>query len=275
MALVSSKEMLIKARNGGYAVGAFNADNMEVVKAIIRAAEEMKAPVIVQTTPKTISYGSSELYVAMVQAEAKKATIPVCLHLDHGMNQGLIEECIAKGYTSVMIDGSKESFEKNIQLTQRVVEVAKEKNIPVEAELGQIGGSKDTYTKVEEAIIFVENTNIDSLAIAIGTAHGFYAGEPKLNKDRLSQIAQVITIPLVLHGASGLLEEEVKDCVARGIAKVNFATEVRVAYTEAIKILFKKEPDIFDTKIYGEVGMKAVRELVRNKIKICGCENKE
>ena len=240
MALVTSKEMLTKARKGGYAVGAFNAENMEMVKAIIAAAEELKAPVMIQTTPSTVKYGTSATYAAIVKAEAEKASVPVCMHLDHGSSYELAEECIGNGYTSVMIDGSKEDFENNIAVSKKVVEMAHGKGIPVEAELGKVGGKEDdlvaeadTNTDVNEAVEFVERTGVDSLAIAIGTAHGFYVGTPVLDKERLSEIAKVVSIPLVLHGASGISDEDVADCVSRGISKVNFATELRVAFTDA------------------------------------------
>ena len=281
MALVTSKEMLTKARKGGYAVGAFNAENMEMVKAIIAAAEELKAPVMIQTTPSTVKYGTSATYAAIVKAEAEKASVPVCMHLDHGSSYELAEECIGNGYTSVMIDGSKEDFENNIAVSKKVVEMAHGKGIPVEAELGKVGGKEDdlvaeadTNTDVNEAVEFVERTGVDSLAIAIGTAHGFYVGTPVLDKERLSEIAKVVSIPLVLHGASGSSDEDVADCVSRGISKVNFATELRVAFTDACKKLYVEKPETFDPKAYGKVGMAAVKELVMNRMRVCGCDGK-
>ncbi|MGO5051707.1 class II fructose-bisphosphate aldolase [Lachnospiraceae bacterium LCP25S3_G4] len=281
MSLVTSKEMLIKARKNGYAVGAFNAENMEMVKAIIAAAEELNAPVMLQTTPSTIKYGKSSMYAAMVKAAAEEASIPVCLHLDHGSSYELAVECMNHGYTSIMIDGSGEELEKNIEITQKVVEEAHKRGLPVEAELGKVGGKEDdlevevdTNTDVQEAVLFVEQTGIDSLAVAIGTAHGFYVGTPVLDKERLSEIAKVVSIPLVLHGASGISDEEVADCVNRGIAKVNFATELRVAYTRAWKKLYEEAPNTFDPKAFGKAGMEAVKELVMNRMKVCGCDGK-
>ena len=192
MPLVTSKEMLLKAQKGGYAVGAFNVENMEMVKAVIAAAEELKAPVMLQTTPSTIKYGTVETYAAIVAAEAKKASVPVCLHLDHGSSYELAVQCLENGYTSVMIDGSHEDFEGNIAVSKKVVEAAKAQGIPVEAELGKVGGKEDdleaeadTNTDPMEAKEFVERTGIDSLAVAIGTAHGFYVGTPVLDKERL------------------------------------------------------------------------------------------
>lgn len=273
--------MLLDAQKGGYAVGAFNVENMEMVKAVIAAAEELNAPVMLQTTPSTVKYGSLETYAAIVAAEAKKATVPVCLHLDHGNSYELAMAAIEAGYSSVMIDGSHESLENNIAITKKVVEDAEKKEIPVEAELGKVGGKEDDLeaeadmnTDPIEAKQFVDRTRVSSLAIAIGTAHGFYAGTPVLDKERVSEIKALVSVPLVLHGASGLSNEEIKECVNRGMCKVNFATELRVAYTDAVKRLLEEKPETFDPKKIGEVGMLAVKELAVNRMKVCGCVNK-
>lgn len=281
MPLVTSKKMLLDAQKGGYAVGAFNVENMEMVKAVIAAAEELNAPVMLQTTPSTVKYGSLETYAAIVAAEAKKATVPVCLHLDHGNSYELAMAAIEAGYSSVMIDGSHESLENNIAITKKVVEDAEKKEIPVEAELVKVGGKEDDLeaeadmnTDPIEAKQFVDRTRVSSLAIAIGTAHGFYAGTPVLDKERVSEIKALVSVPLVLHGASGLSNEEIKECVNRGMCKVNFATELRVAYTDAVKRLLEEKPETFDPKKIGEVGMLAVKELAVNRMKVCGCVNK-
>lgn len=281
MPLVTSKKMLLDAQKGGYAVGAFNVENMEMVKAVIAAAEELNAPVMLQTTPSTVKYGSLETYAAIVAAEAKKATVPVCLHLDHGNSYELAMAAIEAGYSSVMIDGSHESLENNIAIIKKVVEDAEKKEIPVEAELGKVGGKEDDLeaeadmnTDPIEAKQFVDRTRVSSLAIAIGTAHGFYAGTPVLDKERVSEIKALVSVPLVLHGASGLSNEEIKECVNRGMCKVNFATELRVAYTDAVKRLLEEKPETFDPKKIGEVGMLAVKELAVNRMKVCGCVNK-
>ena len=278
MPLVTSKEMLLKAQEGGYAVGAFNAENMEMVKAIIQAAEELKAPVMIQTTPSTIKYGTVDTYAAIVAAEAKKASVPVCLHLDHGSSFELAMQAIHAGYTSVMIDGSKLDFEANIAETKRVADVANALDIPCEAELGKVGGKEDdleaeadTNTDPQEAKEFVERTGVTSLAVAIGTAHGFYVGTPVLDKERLSEIREVVDI---LHGASGLSDEDVSDCVKRGICKVNFATELRAAYSKAVKELLEEKPDTIDPKAYGKTAIAAVKELVMARMKVCGCDGK-
>ena len=281
MPLVTSEQMLMEAQKGGYAVGAFNVENMEMVKAVIEAAEEMKAPVMLQTTPSTVKYGTLETYVGIVAAEASRAAVPVCLHLDHGSSFELAVRAIMAGYTSVMIDGSRESFEDNIALGKRVVDVAGACGIPVEAELGKVGGKEDdleaeadTNTDPLQAREFVERTGVSSLAIAIGTAHGFYAGTPVLDKVRVSEIKREVSVPLVLHGASGLSDEDVKECVDRGICKVNFATELRVAYTDAGKKLLAEKPDTFDPKKLGTAGMAAVKELVMERMRVCGCVHK-
>ena len=281
MPLVTSEKMLLDAQKGNYAVGAFNVENMEMVKAVIAAAEELKAPVMLQTTPSTIKYGTVETYAAIVRAEAEKASVPVCLHLDHGNSFELAVRAMKAGYTSVMIDGSGEDFENNIAVTKKVVDVAKAIGIPVEAELGKVGGKEDdleadadTNTDPAEAKEFVERTGVSSLAVAIGTAHGFYVGTPVLDKPRVSAIREVVSVPLVLHGASGLSEEDVRECVERGMCKVNFATELRAAYTAAVKKLLEEKPETYDPKKFGTAAMEAVKEQVKIRMKMCGCDGK-
>lgn len=281
MAFVTSERMLLDAKEGKYAIGAFNVENMEMVKAVIRAAEEMKAPVMLQTTPSTINYGGLKTYFANVKAEAEHASIPVALHLDHGNSFDLAIEAIREGYTSIMIDGSAKVFEENVKLTKRVVDVAKISQIPVEAELGKIAGKEDDlvveeggYTDPLEAKEFVERTGITSLAIAIGTAHGLYTQDPVLDKERVSEIRALVDIPLVLHGGSGLDDDDVKECIQRGICKINFATELRIAYTDGIKEVLRKDPDEFDPKVFGRAGMERVRDMVIERIKLCGSQGK-
>lgn len=281
MPLVTSTKMLKDAQKGNYAVGAFNAENMEMVKAIIQAAEELKAPVMIQTTPSTIKYGTLETYFAMVSAEAKKASVPVCLHLDHGSSFELAVQAMKAGYTSVMIDGSHEDFEGNVAVSKKVADVANALGIPVEAELGKVGGKEDdleadadTNTDPQEAKEFVERTGVTSLAVAIGTAHGFYHGTPVLDKERVSEVKELVSVPLVLHGASGLSEEDVRECVERGMCKVNFATELRAAYTDACKKLLEEKPETFDPKKLGIVGIEAVKEIVKSRMIMCGCDGK-
>lgn len=279
MSMTTTHEMLKRAMDNGYAVGAFNVENMEMVFAVIRAAEAMRAPVILQTTPSTVRYGGLPMYAAMVRVAAEKATVPVAVHLDHGDSPELVQQAVAAGYTSVMIDGSRLPFEENIAVTQKAVSLAGE--LPVEAELGKVGGKEDdvesdgnAYTDPAEAKEFVRRTGISSLAVGIGTAHGFYTGIPCLNKTRLKEIRQIVDIPLVLHGASGVPDEDVRDCIALGISKVNFATELRVAYTKGVREYLSADAKAFDPKKYGTAGMHEVEELVKRKIQVCGCENR-
>ena len=281
MSLVTTKELMLDAQKNHYAIGAFNAENMEMVQAIIAAAEELRAPVIVQTTPGTLKYASPAMFHAMVAAAASEASVPVVMHLDHGSSYELAMKAFRAGYTSVMIDGSHHVFEENIEITKEVVRACHAAGIPVEAELGKVGGKEDdleaeadTNTDPQEAKEFVERTGVTSLAVAIGTAHGFYVGTPVLDKERLSEIREVVDIPLVLHGASGLSDEDVSDCVKRGICKVNFATELRAAYSKAVKETFAENENTIDPKVYGKKAIQAVKELVEARMKVCGCDGK-
>lgn len=282
MAYVTTKELLADAVSHRYAVGAFNCENLEMAMAIVAAGEACRAPLIIQTTPSTVNYASVGLFAAMVRELAENAKIPVALHLDHGSSYELCEAALDAGYSSVMIDGSKESLEDNIALTKRVVSLASEKGIPVEAELGTVGGKEDStfssgtaYTDPDDALRFVCETGCSSLAVGIGTAHGIYKGTPVLDTGRLSLIKDKLAsagleLPLVLHGASGLSEEAIRECIARGIAKVNFATELRQAYTEGVKEYLLSDPDCFDPKKYGRAAMKKVQEAVIRRIEVCG-----
>ena len=278
MSLVTTKELLLDAQKNGYAVGAFNVENMEMVQAVVAAAEELKSPVIMQTTPSTIKYASPEMFYANVAAAAKDASVPVVLHLDHGSSFELAVHAFRAGYTSIMIDGSHSVFEENIAITKSVVDVCHAGNVPVEAELGKVGGKEDDldggngggYTVPSEAVEFVEKTGIDSLAVAIGTAHGVYKGTPKLDVERLSEIREVVSIPLVLHGTSGVPDEAVKECIRRGICKVNYATDLRIAFSNGVKEYLAANPDAFDPKKYNAVGREKVKEYVMSKMLVCG-----
>lgn len=281
MSYVTTKEILLQAQRGGYAVGAFNVENMEMAQAVIEAAVELSAPVILQTTPSTLRYASVETYSAIVTQLAQQAAVPIALHLDHGSSFELAERALEAGYSSVMIDGSKETFERNIQLTRQVVEAAQKYSVPVEAELGKVGGKEDdleaegdVYTDPQQAGFFVEQTGVASLAVAIGTAHGVYHGEPKLDVGRLREIRAMVDIPLVLHGASGLSDESVQECIHAGICKVNFATELRIAYSDGIKETLADVPETFDPKAYGNNGRERVKNLVKNRMITCGCPGK-
>ena len=281
MSFVTSEKMLLNAQKGGYAVGAFNVENMEMVMAVIAAAEELRAPLMLQTTPSTVKYAGLDMYLANVRTAAKRASVPVCMHLDHGDSFDLAMQALRIGYSSIMIDGSHSVFEENIAVTKAVADACRPSGIPVEAELGKVGGKEDDldggsggYTDPMEAKEFAERTGIGSLAVAIGTAHGVYKGEPKLDLDRLAEIRKVVSIPLVLHGASGLSEEAVKESIKRGICKVNFATELRIAYTDGVKEFLAANPDAFDPKKYGKTAMEHVKEIVKLRMKMCGCDGK-
>ena len=282
MPLVTTKELLLKAQEGHYAVGAFNVDNMEMVQAVVAAAEELNAPVIMQTTPSTLKYADADYFYANVKTAAQKAKVPVVMHLDHGNSFDLAMKAYRAGYTSIMIDGSHELFDENIRLTKSVVDACHAAGVPVEAELGKVGGKEDDleggegnpYTVPSEAVEFVNATGVDSLAVAIGTAHGVYKGIPKLDVERLSEIREVVSIPLVLHGTSGVPDEAVKDCVSRGICKVNYATDLRIAFTKGVKEYMEKNPDAFDPKKYNSAGREEVKQYVMSKIKVCGSVDK-
>jgi tagatose 1,6-diphosphate aldolase GatY/KbaY len=278
MPLVSSLEVLLAAQHGKYAVGAFNVENLEMAQAIIDSADALNAPVILQTTSGTLRYASPALFAGFISRLARDVRVPVVLHLDHGDSLALAERCVREGYTSIMIDGSLLPFSGNIALTRQVVAMAC--GIPVEAELGTVGGkeddhsSKPQYTDPGEAAEFVEKTGISSFAVAIGTAHGIYKGEPKLNLELLERIHETVSVPLVLHGTSGVPYEQVRACIARGICKVNYATELRITFTNAVKAYLANQPEQFDPKKYLGAGRDAVKARVMELIKLCGSDGK-
>lgn len=277
--LVKSKDLLLDAQRNKYAVGAFNVENMEMVLAVLNAAEETKSPVIMQTTPGTVKYAGADMYFANIRAAARRTKIPVACHLDHGNTLAIAVQALHAGYTSIMIDGSKLPFEENIALTKTVTEICHAVNIPVEAELGRVGGKEDgldntqsenPYTDPDEAAIFVERTGCDSLAVAVGTAHGVYKGTPHVNFDVLAKIHEVVNIPLVLHGTSGVPDDQVIRCVSMGMCKVNYATDLRIAYTYGVKRYMKENPGVFDPKKYGTYGMEEVKRYVKERMQVIG-----
>ena len=282
MELMTTKQILKKAQEEHYAIGAFNVENMEMVMAVISAAEEMNAPVIMQTTPSTVKYAGLDYFLANVKVAASRVNIPVVMHLDHGSSLELASQAFRTGYTSIMIDGSHDDFETNIKLSKSVVDMCKPSGIAVEAELGKVGGKEDDldggdgdiYTDPLEAKEFVQRTGVDSLAIAIGTAHGMYKGEPKLDLERLSAIREVVSVPLVLHGGSGIPDSKVQEAIRRGICKVNYATELRIAYTSGVNRYLSENPDTIDPKKYNKAGIDEVKKFVIDKMKVCGCVNK-
>lgn len=277
--LVTSKELLLDAQKKGYAVGAFNVENMEMVMAVLAAAEETGSPVIMQTTPGTIKYAGLDYYYANIRAAAERSLIPVVCHLDHGSSFELAAAAFRTGYTSIMIDGSKLPFEENIALTRSVTDMCRSGNVPVEGELGKVGGKEDDldngsgenpYTDPGEAREFVERTGVDSLAVGVGTSHGVYKGIPRVNVEVLSSIREVTDVPLVLHGTSGVPDEQVRECVSRGICKVNYATDLRIAFTRGIKAYMEEDPEAFDPKKYCARGMEEVKSYVKQKMEVTG-----
>lgn len=281
--LVTTKEIFDDANQKGYAVGGFNVNNMEILQAVIAAAEDQKAPVIIQTSEGAIKYAGMDYLSLLVRHAAQKAKVPVALHLDHGTTYSTIIGCIANGWTSVMIDGSHYDLENNIAVTKEIVKVAHAAGVSVEAEIGRLSGVEDNisvserdamYTDPQEAKTFVDATEVDSLAIAIGTAHGKYKGVPKLDLDRLSVIKNLIKMPIVLHGASGVPEDQIVEAVKRGVNKINIDTDIRLAFTEGVKGVFEKKPDEFDPRKLCGPAKEKMMEVVIGKIKMFGSAGK-
>jgi len=283
MSLVPISDLLVKAEQGGYAVGAFNCNNMEIVQAIIAAAEAERAPVIMQASQGAIKYAGIEYITAMARLAAEKATVPVALHLDHGTSFEQVMMCIREGFSSVMIDGSKLPFEENVELTNRVLAVARAVGVSVEAELGKIGGTEDDihvderdalFTKPEEAREFVERTGVDALAVAIGTAHGQYKGVPELDFPRLEKIRSLINIPIVLHGSSGVPDEAIEKAIKLGVRKVNIDTNIREAFVMACRdVLNNNDKEIDPRKVLGPA-REAATAIIREKIRLFGSSGK-
>ena len=274
--VVSSARLMKRAEKENYAIPAFNIDNLESAMAVSEIMHEMRTPVIVQMIPRTLNYGGIAIYPAMMRELMADCPVDYALHLDHGSSLALAKKCVAGGFSSVMFDGSLMPFEDNIKFTKEVTDFALPMDVSVEGELGTIGGKEEgdtdleaSYTKVSEAEEFVRRTNVSTLAIGVGTAHGAYKGTPHINIERIKEIHAAIDTPLVLHGASGLSDEVLKDCIAAGITKINFATELRQAYTNGIKAEFAKNPEVFDPKIYMRGAIDNIKEVLRHKINIC------
>ena len=277
--LVTTKEMLLDAQKNHYGVGAFNVENLEFVMAVLAAAEETKSPVIMQTTPGTIKTAGLDYFYGMVKAAAERATVPVALHLDHGDGYDRCMQALRTGYTSVMIDGSHVGFEDNIALTKSVADAGKAMGVPVEAELGKVGGKEDDgpavegenpYTDPEEAKEFVARTGCTSLAIGVGTAHGVYTETPHIQQDVVKAIREAVDVPLVLHGTSGVPDEQVAEAVKNGICKVNYATELRQAYTKGYQAYMAENPTCFDPKKPGKAGMAEITKIVKIRMENLG-----
>ena len=279
MFLVSTRDMLLKAQRQGYAVPAFNIHNLETLQVVVNTAIKMGSPVIIAGTPSTIEYAGGDYIKAMAEVAAVKSNIPIAIHLDHFEDVEEIKKNIDIGFKSCMIDSSKEKFEKNIEIVRAVVKYAHKLDVSVEAELGKLGGKEDDievdekdamYTNVEQAVEFVEKTGIDSLAIAIGTAHGLYKGKPKLDFERLKEIRSKVSIPLVLHGASDVPDELVKKAISLGICKVNIATDLKIPFSNAIKHYFNENPDANDPRKYMTPAKEEMEKIVKHKIMLCG-----
>lgn len=308
MPLVTSKEMFKKAYEGQYAVGAFNVNNMEIIQGIVDAAKEEQAPLILQVSAGARKYAKHIYLIKLVEAAVEDSGLPICLHLDHGEDFEICKACVDGGFTSVMIDGSKYSFEENIAITKKVVEYAHEKGVVVEAELGKLAGIEDavsvaekdaTFTDPDQAVEFVERTGVDSLAIAIGTSHGAFKfkGDPMLDFDRLEKITKLLPgFPLVLHGASTVLPEFVDLCNTYGgnvagakgvpeemllragklgVCKINIDTDLRLAMTASIRKHLNEHPEDFDPRKYLKPAREAIKNMVKHKMKnVLNCSGK-
>lgn len=283
MALVPVSELLKQAEAGGYGIGAFNCNNMEIVQAIMAAAEAEHAPVIMQASQGAIKYAGIDYIVAMAKLAAERARIPAALHLDHGTSFEQVVQCIRAGFSSVMIDGSKLPLAENIALTRRVIDLARAVGVSVEAELGKIGGTEDDITVSErealftdpgEAGFFVRETGVDALAVAVGTAHGQYKGVPELDFNRLEKIKSEAKIPIVLHGSSGVPDEAIREAIRLGVRKVNIDTNIREAFTAAARKVLTVNPQEIDPRKVLAPAREAAIAVIREKIRIFGSANK-
>ena len=280
MALVTAKELLL-SRPPGQAVGAFNVHNMEDVQGVVWAAEELGTPVIVMASESALKYAGVSYIAQLVRTAAEAVSIPIALQLDHGSSFEIAKACIECGFTSVMIDGSRLPFAENAALTRQVVELAHAHGVSVEAELGRVGGKEDDLevaaqdaflTNPDEAVEFVRQTGIDVLAPAIGTVHGLYKGEPKLDFARLREIARRVDVPLVLHGGSDLPVDALQEAIRCGIAKVNIGTDLKYAVTNGVRAYLKENPEEYEPRKVFAAGREAAKQLVMEKLRILSRE---
>lgn len=303
--LLTNKDLLVPARKRGYAVGAFNINNLEALLAVTEAATEEKSPSIIAVTPGAIKYGGLPYLSNMVKTAAEICPMPLSLHLDHGEEFETVSKCIKAGFTSVMIDGSRLKFEENVALTKRVVDIAHPKGITVEAELGRLAGVEEKTVDEKEAVLtdpdsakeFVDRTDVDALAVAVGTSHGAYKfkAESKLDFERLRKIGMKIDLPLVLHGASsvpswiiekaskygaelkgakGIPEQHIKQAISLGIAKINIDTDLRLAFTATIREVLANSPREYDPRKFLGAAKDAMKEVVRSKMRLFGSSAK-
>ncbi|HAE62019.1 MAG TPA: tagatose-bisphosphate aldolase [Eubacteriaceae bacterium] len=278
--LVYGTELLKHASENNYAVPAFNFANMEGLQAIIEGAEELKSPVFIQTTQGAIDYAGFEYLADIGIGAAKRAAVPIALHLDHGQKYEYNLKAIRLGWTSLMMDASHDDFETNVVKVNQVLNVARPLGISVEAELGVVGGKEDDiesdesiFTNVNDAVDFYEKTKCNSLAIAVGTAHGIYKGEVRIDFNRIREIKEVLPIPLVLHGSSGVPNDMVTEAVRCGINKVNFDTELKLANLNALKKFISNNPEVYDIRKIYKPCKKEMKEIVREKIIACLSDN--
>ena len=310
MPFVTSKEMFAKAYDGGYAIGAFNVNNMEIVQGITEAASELRAPLILQVSKGARAYANHTYLIKLVEAALIETDLPICLHLDHGDSYELCKSCIDGGFTSVMIDASSKPFEENVEITKKVVEYAHDRGVVVEAELGTLEGIEDevvveagmaSYTRPEEVEEFVSRTGCDSLAIAIGTSHGAYkfkpGTKPQLRFDVLEEVSRRLPgFPIVLHGSSsvpqdlveiinkyggnmpdaiGVPEDQLRYAASLSVCKINIDSDLRLAMTASIRQHFAEHPGDFDPRQYLKPARAAIKKLVAHKIvDVLGCDGK-
>jgi len=303
--LVANRDLLLPARQKAYAVGAFNINNLETLLAVAEASVEEKSPVIVAVTPSAIKYAGLTYLTKIAKTAAESAPVPMSLHLDHGEDFETVSKCIAAGFTSVMIDGSFLKFEENVALTRRVVDLAHQKGVSVEAELGRLAGVEEKTVEEKEAVLtdpeaakdFVDRTRVDALAVAIGTSHGAYKfkAEPKLDFERLKLISEKADLPLVLHGASsvpawiiekaskygaeltgakGIPEEHIQKAISLGIAKINIDTDLRLAFTATVREVLANSPKEFDPRKILGPAKEAVKQVVKGKMHLFGSSGK-
>ncbi len=278
MTLVPLNELLYKARAGKYAVCAINCCNIENVKCVLEAASEACSPIIIQAAPSEARHSTAQGLAAVVNAIGRDLKVTAAIHLDHGDSFELAVQCIRGGFTSVMFDGSSLSFQDNIEMTRKIVEFSHAAGISVEAELGMIGKATEMdellapnyMTDPDKAEEFVNATKVDCLAVAIGNAHGFYHFPPKLDLSRLAGIAQKVQIPLVLHGGTGIPEDQIKDSIKLGISKINFSTVTKKAFIDAVKLYLAENPDTVSLTRLMEAGSVSFKEKVASAIRQCG-----
>lgn len=281
--LVNMKEMLNKADSGKYAVPHFNINNLEWTRFILEECQELNSPVILGVSEGAIKYmGGYKTVSNLVKSLISdlNITIPVALHLDHGSSYESCVQAIDNGFTSVMIDASKYPLEENINITKQVVLYAKDKNVTVEAEVGAVGGEEDgvadelAYAKIEDAVKLVDSTNIDFLAPALGSVHGIYKGKPKLDFERMVKIHELIKLPLVLHGGSGIPDELIKKSISCGITKININTELQIAWSNAVRIFLNENDKVYDPRKIIKGGEIAMKEMIKEKIILFGSNGK-